>query len=136
MSGLHEELKQLLRTRFGKQNTKFDHKEGSWSEVGVKNKKRVVVANGFGKEGRKETCISHAFRGNLRIVLSKKSAGMKDTVSSQPFFSLHLNVAEHGIDVSLSFLHFRYEIHKGFDCFLGYKVCGTGCRRFDVEGVG
>jgi len=95
---LHNEMLQLLEScniADKKRRSHFtsavsDEDEG-WSEVG-KNGKSALVRNEIRMS---ESPISRIFGGSMRLELRRR--GLKNTVSMQPFYELHLDIEDDGI---------------------------------------
>lgn len=68
-----------------------DDDDDEWQEVGSKNR-AVVVNKNKGNESEPTTPISSIFSGCMRLVLSRQAVAT-DTVSLQPFYSLHLDIS-------------------------------------------
>jgi hypothetical protein len=87
---LHEELLHLAGPN-GSQVDRMndDNNDDDWSEMGKKNRKRVVAAN---IEFR-SSVVSRMFGGRLRSMLLRHERNLSDSISYQPFFTLPLDIA-------------------------------------------
>jgi len=71
----------------------INNESDAWTEVGVKNKKRVVS----GSVSFQISPVSSMFGGRFRTELSKHNRFLTDSVSLQPFYSLHLDISQQHI---------------------------------------
>ncbi|GAB5354475.1 hypothetical protein AAMO2058_000121900 [Amorphochlora amoebiformis] len=89
VDALHRDMLSVLNNTnsSNKQHNGVANDDG-WSEVGKKSKTAIVR-----NEIRlKESPISRIFGGTMRLELKRK--GMKNTLSTQPFFEIHLDIQQ------------------------------------------
>mmetsp|Transcript_4303 Transcript_4303/g.6434 ORF Transcript_4303/g.6434 Transcript_4303/m.6434 type:complete len:489 (+) Transcript_4303:9-1475(+) len=84
VQSLHEDMLQVLNSQMSSKNIKQE--DDGWNEVGKKSK-TFLIRNEIRLV---ETPISKLFGGTLRFELRKR--GMKNTVSTQPFYELPLEI--------------------------------------------
>ncbi|KAI8822691.1 cysteine proteinase [Fimicolochytrium jonesii] len=127
IDGLHEELVSLQKEE-GSAEAKSPDSDGSWVEVG-KTGKNLVTRN-----VRVETSpVNAIFGGRLRSVV--KCPGRKDSVTTEPFQALQLDIAPnhvHTISDALQHLH-ALETLEGFTSPTKSNRLGTATKQNFLE---